>query len=76
MFTTLGSLMAGLGTVGLVLGWYWYQAAASATAVLAGLVMLGVLALDAAGGTTQAQPQSHASAAAQRPNDEDAADRQ
>ena len=76
MFTSLGLLMAGLGAVGLVLGWFWYQTAASATAVLAGLVMLGVLALDAARGATQAQLQSPASVAAQRPNDEDAADRQ
>ena len=48
MFTILGLLMAGLGTLGLVLGWFWYQTAAPATAVLAGLVMLAVLAVDAA----------------------------
>jgi hypothetical protein len=48
MFTILGLLMAGLGTLGLILGWFWYQTAAPATAVLAGLVMLAVLAVDAA----------------------------
>ena len=54
MFALLGSLMAVLGGVGLVLGWAWDERAAAGAAVLTGIVMLVVIAADA--GRTTAQP--------------------
>jgi hypothetical protein len=50
MFTTLGLSIAGLGAAGLLLGWLWARPAASAAAVLAGLVMLTMLTTDAGRG--------------------------
>jgi hypothetical protein len=43
VFALLGSLLAGLGVAGLILGWAWDPSAASVVAVLAGLGMLAVL---------------------------------
>lgn len=43
VFALLGSLLAGLGVAGLVLGWAWDPTAPSVVAVLAGLGMLAVL---------------------------------
>jgi hypothetical protein len=47
MFLLLGTLMAVLGTAGLVLGWVWDEWAAATSAVVTGLVMLLVIAGDA-----------------------------
>lgn len=47
MFTTLGSLVALLGLAGLILGWAWKETSAPAVAVLAGIIMLAVITLDA-----------------------------
>lgn len=48
MFTLLGVIMAVLGSVGLALGWVWDERAAAALAVISGIVMLAVIAGDAA----------------------------
>ena len=48
MFTVLGSLMAVLGTVGLALGWVLDERIAAVSAVVTGIVMLVVIAGDAA----------------------------
>ncbi|AZI57882.1 hypothetical protein EH165_06705 [Nakamurella antarctica] len=50
MFTLLGGVMGVLGSVGLALGWVWGEPAAAATAVTSGVVMLVVIAADAARG--------------------------
>lgn len=51
MFIPLGTIMAALGTAGLVLGWSWDVRAGASAAVIAGLVMLILIALDAAPAT-------------------------
>ncbi len=48
MFTRLGAVMAGIGAVGLGVGWVYADAAASA-AVVAGIVMIAVITADAFG---------------------------
>lgn len=53
MFTLLGLLMAVLGAVGLGLGWVWDDRAAAALAVISGIVMLIVIAGDAARATRE-----------------------
>lgn len=47
VFSVLGSLMTVIGAAGLVLGWVGDERAASASAVLTGIVMLLVIARDA-----------------------------
>ncbi len=47
MFVVLGSLMTLLGAAGLVLGWVWDERAAAASAVVSGIAMLVVIAVDA-----------------------------
>lgn len=47
MFTVLGTLMAVIGAAGFGLAWFWDERAAAGSAVLAGLVMLTVIAGDA-----------------------------
>ncbi|MDO5711551.1 MAG: hypothetical protein Q4P32_07425 [Micrococcales bacterium] len=51
MFRLLGAIMAVLGSLGLALGWGWDARAAAAMAVASGIVMLAVIAGDAARGT-------------------------
>lgn len=51
MFIPLGTIMAALGTAGLVLGWNLDVRAGASAAVIAGLVMLILIALDAARAT-------------------------
>ena len=60
---------------GSLLGWFWAQTAASATAVLAGLVMLAVLAEDAVRRRAAGLPDAPLPAA-ERPDDQDPSDRQ
>lgn len=48
MFRPLGAIMAVLGSAGLALGWVWDERAAAAMAVISGVVMLAVIAGDAA----------------------------
>ncbi len=47
MFTPLGVIMAVLGVVGLMLGWFWDPRAAAGMAVIGGIIMLGIIAADA-----------------------------
>lgn len=47
MFVVLGSLMTALGAAGLVLGRVWDERTAAASAVVTGIVMLLVIAVDA-----------------------------
>lgn len=55
MFTVLGAIMAVLGCAGLALGWVWDEQAAAAIAVISGVVMLTVIASDAARAARQPQ---------------------
>lgn len=48
VFIPLGTTMAALGTAGLILGWSWDVRSGAGAAVVAGLVMLMLIALDAA----------------------------
>lgn len=47
LFKTLGSFLVVLGSVGIALGWTWRDHAAAGAAVVAGIVMLLVIAADA-----------------------------
>lgn len=63
MFTPLGVIMVVLGAAGLVLGWFWDPRAAAAMAVFSGVVMLSIIAGDAA--HPRAQPATAKSSQAQ-----------
>lgn len=56
MFRLLGGIMAVLGSAGLVLGWVWDVRASAAMAVISGIVMLAVIAGDAARAARQPRP--------------------
>lgn len=58
MFAPLGTVMAALGAAGLALGWSWDLRAGAGAAVVAGIVMLVVIAFDAARATRNIAPRT------------------